>query len=981
MIPGKRSKIIELPTITIEKNKKSIIILNENKKIIKENIETHSNAICNHYIKWDNFKKMSKTNQEDLNQQIFEFVKKYVKENDKGQRICKSCNELLMLDKYIYEGTYIKELDQFMTTSMIIHQQLNELPQYMNLKRTINNLGKNLEKISYISDITAYIGNSPITKLHRKNIIKDTIDLILLHTNYLRTQPKNRIDESVIKYNIKKEYTNLFFFELKDDIFLTSSTDTDYYKLIKYNNVMIYLIFIIISELNSGQILNLKNDKKCNFFFYSKFGDILFKDLYLRINEKDKILINKFPLLTYVIYYFSCILTNSRLWLWNDVSEDKKEKSVFNINIQKSIINTIIDLINSIIEANLQKEKNFLYEIISTRFTIKLKNIFDDDQLIKRINENVNKKINYDNTTKKLLFINKKINYIPLQNDIYFENDLNKKYCEVTIKKLNKIKYKKNINKINSLTNCNDGNFHIWIINNNLMICKLCNKNYNDLLKENKIIDTDPIYYNKLKITFIKKLTKNYCISGELHQFDLGNNICNLCKINPEIYKYSDKELSNLEINLNNKNDIEIKKKFDKIKQIEKKYIDNKNHDKKIIDNFNERFKSDVLDKYSSNNLENYIFDFINKIIEILGNKIKVKNKTIYIKDTLYIIDHDYLGNLLKTPINILSSDDLILIYNNHPLFEKDILYYKDKANKVYVYYDIVTLQYLGYSENNKEIKQTKNNVSIKIEHSVKDCLLLLGLENTYTNLYHYDSSLINNFNPDINYIINNLMRNRIINLKQIISKIQSIINCVNNHGKKISIYNLKEKEIISEFITKLKKFNLKDKDKKNKVFKNSKYVCNQINFKKNTNKFNIKLNKNYINNNFLNIIHNSDSLLIYYIVMNFNRLLDYNPQTAIQSELAYLIIRIIKFNMDTYFKEYNFDIRKFEYIVLNDTPYINETTKPIGLYQDLFETEIDKIKENNYDAREAIDSLDIDDYEIDDDIDGAAEALDGYEI
>jgi hypothetical protein len=974
MIPGKRNKIIELPVANIKKNKKNIIILNQNKKIIEENNESNHNAICHHYIKWDNLKKMSKSNQEDFNQQVFEFVKKYVKENNKGQRLCKSCNELLMLDKYVYEGTYVKELDQFMTTSMAVHQQLTDLPQYINLKRTINNLGKNLEKIAYITDLTAYIGNDSIIKLHRKTVIKDTIDLVLLHTNYLKNQSKDRIEQASIKYNINKEYTNLFFFELKDEIFLTSSTDTDYYKLIKYNNVMIYLIFIIISELNSGQILNFKNDKRCNFFFYLKFGDILFKNLYLRVNDKEKILITQYPLLTYIIYYFSCILTTNRLWLWNETTDNKTES--FNINIQKSIIHTIIDLINSITEANLQKEKNYLYEILSTRFYIKLTHTFDDMQLIKRINDNINKKINYDETSKKFSFISKKINFIPIQYDINFENNLNKKYCEVTIKKLNKLQYKKNTNKINSLTNCDDGKFHIWTINNGNMICKLCNKIYSEILKENNTI----IYYDTLKLSFIKKLTKKHCISGNLHQFESGTNICSLCKINPDIYKYSKKELLQLENNLDNNNNIEINNKFKKIIQIEQININNKINNKKILNKFNKKFEIEVLKKYSSNNMENYIIDFIDRIIQILGNKIKIKNKITYMKDTLYIIDHDYLGNQLKIPIHILSSDNLISTYN---IFKKDVLYYKDKANKVYVYYDIVTLQYLGYSDNNKDIKQNNNNASIKIEYSIKDCLLLLGLENTYTNLYHIDSSLINNFNPDINYIINNLGRNRIINLKQIISRTQSIINSVRNHGKISSVHNIKEKEIVNEFITKLKQFNLKDKDNSNGVFKHSKYICNLVNFKKITNQINIKLNNNYINNNFLNAMYNADLQLIFYIIMNFNRLLDYNSQPAIQSELAHLIIKIIQYSMELYIKENNYDIRSFEYLVLGDVPYIDETIRPIGLYQELFaEGEIDeiKIKENNYDAQEAKDAFDIDDYEVDDDIDGAIEALDGYE-
>ena len=38
-------------------------------------------------------------------------------------------------------------------------------------------------------------------------------------------------------------------------------------------------------------------------------------------------------------------------------------------------------------------------------------------------------------------------------------------------------------------------------------------------------------------------------------------------------------------------------------------------------------------------------------------------------------------------------------------------------------------------------------------------------------------------------------------------------------------------------------------------------------------------LNENYIDCKFLNNIYNTDTKLIYYIIMNLNRLLDYNKQ------------------------------------------------------------------------------------------------------
>ena len=42
----------------------------------------------------------------------------------------------------------------------------------------------------------------------------------------------------------------------------------DWFSVGKYNNIMSYLILMIITEMNSGQILSLKEDKKFNYFFF-----------------------------------------------------------------------------------------------------------------------------------------------------------------------------------------------------------------------------------------------------------------------------------------------------------------------------------------------------------------------------------------------------------------------------------------------------------------------------------------------------------------------------------------------------------------------------------------------------------------------------------------------------------------------------------------------------------------------------------------
>ena len=173
----------------INKNVYKLPVLKNNNKvnnvveIRKKNIEISIDVlnqnlpICNHYIKWWNILKLSKKT-DTYNQAIFDYVKQYVKENDKGIYICKSCNEELYLQKYLVEGTYVEELDTFLTTNLIVNQKLEDIEKYNNFTRIIRNIEKNIERFAFILDINTLIGNDVITKLKRRTMIKDILDLI-----------------------------------------------------------------------------------------------------------------------------------------------------------------------------------------------------------------------------------------------------------------------------------------------------------------------------------------------------------------------------------------------------------------------------------------------------------------------------------------------------------------------------------------------------------------------------------------------------------------------------------------------------------------------------------------------------------------------------------------------------------------------------------------------------------------------------------
>jgi hypothetical protein len=451
------------------------------------------------------------------------------------------------------------------------------------------------------------------------------------------------------------------------------------------------------------------------------------------------------------------------------------------------------------------------------------------------------------------------------------------------------------------------------------------------------------------------------------------------CNVIVNDFKPSDNELKKLEKNLETKSNDVTMDNINMMREYNKMIEIKTMKTRDIIDKFNKNYE-----EIARSNIEQYIEKFVDRMSKILGNKIKVKDSTIYLKETVYIINHDQYGNINKDSIYILSSENKINITHNHPSFNKDVLWYKNKATNVFVYYDPITLQHLGYSEDNKVIKKSRNNASIEITLSMIDMIKYLGYENQYYNMYHSNKDYIKedkiHLGVNSSNIVLSIIRNRMTNLKQIIERTKSIIYNIRNSGRVTSSYNSEEKEIVSEFTKKLKQYDVLN------VFDNIEYIVNNIavNYNIPDNIIDGKLNKNYLDVNILNSLHNNDSKLIFFLIYNFNILLDHNTTKVIESELASLIIRIIKFLFNLYYRPYsNYNVRKFDFLLINETPYIDETLKVVGHYMELLtQQEIDDPNkmEEAYSNQEAIDSLDIDDYEKDDDIDGTMEALDGYE-
>ena len=73
---------------------------------------------------------------------------------------------------------------------------------------------------------------------------------------------------------------------MDNNLFTFSSKDTDKFKRIKINNIYAYMIFLILCELNVGQIVQMNYDKLINYAIFDKFAFSLFEGIKIRINTK-----------------------------------------------------------------------------------------------------------------------------------------------------------------------------------------------------------------------------------------------------------------------------------------------------------------------------------------------------------------------------------------------------------------------------------------------------------------------------------------------------------------------------------------------------------------------------------------------------------------------------------------------------------------------------------------------------------------------
>jgi hypothetical protein len=127
--------------------------------------------------------------------------------------------------------------------------------------------------------------------------------------------------------------------------------------------------------------------------------------------------------------------------------------------------------------------------------------------------------------------------------------------------------------------------------------------------------------------------------------------------------------------------------------------------------------------------------------------------------------------------------------------------------------------------------------------------------------------------------------------------------------------------------------------------------------------------------------LNNNDSIILFYFLYNIEKLLDSNENISNISEIGNMIAIMIYDMFLLYYKSMSdYNIRKFDFLLINYSPYVDEKIRVSEKYQDILTKEIvDEVNvEDAYIEREELDAVDLDDYDVDDDIDDRVDAI-GY--
>lgn len=760
-------------------------------KTVDKSFEISTNK-CQHENEWNGLRKMKKGNINKYNQAIAEFMQQFVKETITNDYICKICGQVLPLNKYVQDGKFDNTNNRFITSYVPVDIPLEQISEYVKYAAIIKYLDVLTTRISLITGTTMLTGSTSQTKDRRKALVKHVVDIMVIHNN-INLSKAIKIDEReelyARKFNINKDLDMVYFFEVDDSILNLTSTNAvsniDVNRL-KYNNMILYYLLIFLTELNSTQIALMYTDKYVNIYSYLKYASKLFGNLLIKTNisDMDTENVTKYPVLCYLIFALAYYLVRHGLWIIPGQQTTK-----FNPYNMKYIIESILDLFNSIsIDAGRMLD-DYVYQLTIRKLYTYMSTVFKNNEIIDMLKRN---HMRYTNAEANASYEAKQqalniIHPIELTEPVYIKYKIPtfKPTNGETFTDANKTLYKYT-HHITNLTNCESGAYYEWIVKSGSLVSTNCGKQQITSTEADGSINLlVAAYYYSMNI-----IADRRCLSGSVHNFEGvdGNFVCSICGKKKETV-YTESELDTLEINLDEIEDVTAEKIInetlyitDSIENTLDRQLSMYNH---LIDTYDATYKK------TYGNIDSIIDNFITQLELIVGvdTSFEIDVYPVYLSSNVYVIDHTYNGFNMSKPIILTEKSGRISFKQDHVYFKTDVYFYTDNKEQVDVYYDARTLRLIGYKQKHQDYVQSQaTNLYLIISPSIKNRLSMLGYAFRYidvTDMIKTNSHI--DFKRAYQKAFNSLLREHLYKCKSSVDKIKGLMYKILNYDEETS--------------------------------------------------------------------------------------------------------------------------------------------------------------------------------------------------
>ena len=903
--PKEKRKNYKLPILVREEKDLPIKITSEKEKK-KKIIIAKTEVVCQHNYDWNKLSvvRKGKNSNENFENMLYEFISKYVVAS-KSDSICKSCGFTIPLAEYT-EGGHYSSSGSFIYDSKISYVPLYKMKKYEKYGEDfINELDFIFQRIATVFNIGYYIGDiSTEIRFRRDIILKDAIDLMENDFYFLLKKKYGQRSRTLEhEYGILPSKTLLIPFELTTDIYHNVSEK----KKIIQNNIIAYLIVLLLIDIDEKQIIGIKtaNEKLCVTKFYKKYGFKYFEKIKIISDlSSNKKPILEFDTLCYTIFTFTCLLVKYNIWKSLDVhtpsvggnnkkqpAEVSKNKKKFSIQDHLSATHTIIDLINNILETQKEKhiaKKNLIYKRIIEKFMYKLNSMYNSSDIVEKIDsidENSKDEV-YISSHKVDIQSAKKVEsqYIP----VIYQRPRTVYSTYQPLAYFSKLFIDYDIERINETTNCVDGKFHEFKTQGKDLVCTNC--------KMKKNIPQSLIEENYRKI-IVDEISKKYEMKKDVVEKYLRTIIQEkLQKEKNNIASLSD----------------ELEKK--------KKTI-------KLISSVLEKKYEKIITSYES--MKNGITDFIKGISQIMGKELKVNDEYYFTAD-IYLITHNYNGDLVKIPEQVKDDGVNVKKIQNHNFFKKNVIQViVPTREKSTYFFDEDSLLFLGYKQTqSSDIKNAEKYFYCRIIRSLSNRILFLGVENK--NVKNISSAIIS----------------RNDNLKKIIPEIQKqLFRIINGYfssykpkpeGEPLTdsdVFIIKEKKLHDKYYERFKKSKISTEDSKKKFMSKWKKII-EIDL--------VDDSKTIPKTGSIKEIYDNDktgNLILSYIISNLRDLIEFNP--ANEKLMCSFVIDVLSENYSFYNKDddkLNQNLIRFTSIIDNEIYVVDQTNtklKKMKVYND----------------------------------------------